>query len=203
MTDENKSYVEQLAKEFYFGKSPHWIVDEAIKTDVEERIGTNLPGDYYEFINLFGFGSFSNYVKIENFFRPDGVEEYFAETECNAETMSEMKDMFGYDDDDVNDIPVDCFDEDIRKRIVSSGYGFPYNFFSKSNGCGLIYWGRTDDVDFYWNYTGDSYSIIVYMDDNCFYEFNMSFSEFLYNFLHGKMKYISGSFCDYTYEEYK
>ena len=98
-----------------------------------------------------------------------------------------------------NYISLNCYDDEIRLKLMSCGTGYPYHFYK--NGTGLIYWGRTDDCNFFWNYYLDGYSVIAYCD-NDFYEFNMLFSEFLYYFLDCKMKGLYDFNNDFTYKEY-
>ena len=95
---------------------------------------------------------------------------------------------------------MDCYDDEIRSKLIKCGTGYPYHFYK--NGTGLIYWGRTDDCNFFWNYYSDKYSVVAYCD-NDFYEFNMSFSEFLFYFLDGEIKGLYDFNNEFTtYKEY-
>ena len=218
MAAENNNYTQKLASEYYPDKTPKYIVNDEIKTEIENRLGTQLPDDYYDFINNFGYGSFNYYVKVFNFFRMNGIEDYFQETQDNKEIMQELKDMksqLGFDDvisvvengkiisktqsSDLRDVSIDNFDEEVRKKIIKCGIGYPYEFYS--NGSGLIYWGSTDDHNFFWNYNNDIFTVVLYEDDGGFYEFDMSCTEFLYNFLHEKIIPLYGS-DKFIYNEY-
>lgn len=212
--DSKVSYVNLLVSEYNPPSNPKYVVDDDVKNKVESRLGICLPKDYYDYINTFGYGSFDNYVKVVNFFREDGVDEYFQESSDNEEIMNDLKEMrnsFGIEDTIVNiekgkvvstenDYSLlNCYDDEIRSKLIKCGTGYPYQFYK--NGTGLIYWGRTDDCNFFWNYYSDGYSVVAYCD-NDFYEFDMSFSEFLYHFLDGKMKGLYDFNTNFTYKEY-
>ena len=212
--DSKVSYVDLLASEYNPPANPKCVVNDDVKNKVESRLGTRLPKDYYDYINTFGYGSFDNYVKVVNFFHEDGVDEYFQESSDNEEIMNDLKEMrnsFGVEDTIVNfekgnvvsavdDYTLlNRYDDEIRSKLIKCGTGYPYQFYK--NGTGLIYWGRTDDCNFFWNYCSDGYSVVAYCD-NDFYEFNMSFSEFLYHFLDGNMKGLYDFNNDFTYKEY-
>lgn len=195
---ERNNFVEKLIKEFTPPENPRYTVNDEIRAEAESRLGAKLPEDYYDFINAYGFGSFGTYVKVDNLFQPNGMTDYFNW----LDTLYEMREEFpeNYEDYDEMDISFSKFDESIRSKILMCGWGYPYGLYE--DGEGLIYWGRTDDLDFYWNFKDGGHTVIAYMDDDCFLEFDMSFSEFLYNFLSGKMS-IFGSFPDLTYKEYE
>ncbi|MBQ8176228.1 MAG: hypothetical protein IJ035_04210 [Oscillospiraceae bacterium] len=227
--NEKANFVDKLVQEYNPPQNPKWVVDNDVKAAVESRLGAELPKDYYDYINAFGYGSFSYYVKVFNFFRTDGVDEYFQEIEDNNEAMNDLKKlraMYGMNDsaayvengevisvdkgnankgslsdyDELSNISLDVFDKNTRLKIKKYGVGYPYEFYN--DGVGLIYWGRTDDVNFFWNYYENGYTVIAYMENNVFYEFDMSFSEFLYIFLNGEMGGIANPNNVYTYEEY-
>lgn len=212
--DSKASYVDLLIDKYNPPSNPKCVVDYDVKGIVESRLGVCLPEDYYEYINAFGYGSFDNYVKVVNFFHKDGIDEYFQESLDNEEIMTDLKEMqdsFGMKDVIIkiengivvsggeNHISLNCYDDEIKLKLMSCGTGYPYHFYK--NGTGLIYWGRTDDCNFFWNYYLDGYSVIAYCD-NDFYEFNMSLSEFLYYFLDCKMKGLYDFNNDFTYKEY-
>lgn len=228
--NEKINFVDKLVQDYNPPHDPKCVVDNDVRATVENRLGAAFPEDYYDYINAFGYGSFSNYVKVFNFFRTDGVDEYFLEIEDNKEAIDDLKSlraMYGMNDavayvengkvvsvdksnkdkgtlsnyDELSNISLDIFPENTQLKIKKYGTGYPYEFYN--NGVGLIYWGHTDDVNFFWNYYENGYTVIVYMEDNVFYEFDMSFSEFLYDFLNGEMGDIANPNNDYTYEEYE
>ncbi len=228
--NEKINFVDKLVQTYNPPQDPKCVVDNDVRVTIENRLDATLPEDYYDYINAFGNGSFSSYVKVFNFFRTDGVDEYFQEVEENKGVIDDLKKiraMYGMNDsvvcvengevvsvdkrntnegslsgfDELSNISLDVFNESTQLKIKKYGVGYPYEFYN--DGVGLIYWGRTDDVNFYWNYYKNGYTIIVYMENNIFYEFDMSFSEFLYNFLNGEMGGIANPNNVYTYEEYK
>lgn len=228
--NEKINFVDKLVQKYDPPHDPKCVVDNDVRAAVENRLGAALPEDYYDYINAFGYGSFSNYVKVFNFFRTDGVDEYFSEIEDNKEAIDDLKKlraMYGMNDsvvyvengevvsvdkkntnkgslsdyDELSSISLDIFPEKTQLKIKKYGIGYPYEFYN--DGVGLIYWGHTDDVNFFWNYYENGYTVIVYLEDNVFYEFDMSFSEFLYNFLNGEMGDIANPDNVYTYEEYE
>lgn len=225
----SEKYVEKLAKEFNAPSDPGCTVDNNIKADVEKRLGVNLPGDYYDYINSFGYGSFSYSVKVANFFRKNGVEEYFQEIDDNREIMDDQRSMrnaFGLGDsviyvengeivskdknntedgslsdyDELESASIDAFEDEIKDKIIRFGIGFPYDYFD--NGRGLLYFGNTDDCNFFWNIDSDKCTVVAYMDVS-FCEFDMTFSEFLYHFLHGKIAAFANPGNTYVYKEYE
>ncbi len=215
------NYSSKLADEFYPNGIPKCTVNEKIKSEFEESLGVHLPDDYYDYINAFGNGSFDDYLRVFNVFISDGINKYFCEAGVNEETMTSIKEIWGMDDlvYEVEDgrikykekedyhllkINIDDFDENVRKKMTRCGIGLPYDF-SKCGNSGLIYWGRTDDVNFFWNYdkNNEKFYIVAYEENNAFYEFDMSLTEFMYCLLHGEMERIVSYDSNWTYVEYE
>ena len=216
-----ESYVSELTKEFNSSGTSEYAVDEAVKEQLEQRLGKTLPDDYYEFLNSFGHASFGEYLTVTDPFIPDGIEEYFSEsdffkewyydaramTDTNAKAVkdkngkmkvsgepAELLTYAGFDENNCND--------NVYSKLLCIGMGYPYDFLN--NGSGLVFWGETDDCQFYWNFSGDDYTVVAFCDD-LYYEYDMSFSEFLYHYLNGN---IIGFEFDpdeepYLYEELK
>lgn len=72
-----------------------------------------------------------------------------------------------------------------RSKIIKFGDHFPYKFYPEKTD-GLIFIGYTDDEDFFYRYSGGRESIVIYSSD--YYEFDMSFTEFVYSYLTKKIK---------------
>ena len=99
--NEKIKFVDKLVQKYNPPHDPKCVVDNDVRAAVENRLGAALPKDYYDYINAFGYGSFSNYVKVFNFFRTDGVDEYFSEIEDNKEVINDLKNiraMYGMND---------------------------------------------------------------------------------------------------------
>lgn len=174
----------------------------------EKALGTELPSDYYEFLKMYGFGSFSDYFYINNPFIENGTEIFIAENKQQKEYNAFLKSSFS---EKINGKPtfVDCrfvngqlevvagnpeltetmrtekIDDYTRSRIIALGYNFPYSFYPDKPD-GLIFIGHTDDDDFFYRYSDGKYSIVKY--DSEYYEFDMTFTEFVYGYLTAKIK---------------
>lgn len=99
--NEKINFVDKLVQDYNPPHDPKCVVDNDVRATVENRLGAAFPEDYYDYINAFGYGSFSNYVKVFNFFRTDGVDEYFLEIEDNKEAIDDLKSlraMYGMND---------------------------------------------------------------------------------------------------------
>lgn len=200
------NYVEKLSEKYAAPQNPQGTVTDNVKIDFEKELGVALPDDYYDYFNTFGDGSFSEYVRITNPFVSD---EYFEESKENSDIYNDMKKMrklytagdsvASVDENGEIIIEKEYNDElkgnvfipenkDIRSKIVRFGFGFPFDFYK--NGNGLVYYGHTDDHNFFWNFYDDNYTIVMYGDSDDFYEYDMSFSEFLYYFLNGDLAEI-------------
>ena len=214
------NYVKKLSSEFKPPRKLLYKTDKNIRTETEEKIGAALPDDYYDFIDKFGYGTFDYYVYVHNFFSEDGADEYFDYAKTCAETMNEEKalraetfiDTSVYmangeisetvTENNDNEEAAEDLDPEIldtleigcRDKLICYGTGFPYQFLSETgNGTGLVYFGYSDDFNFFWNYKENGYTVIMYYDDY-YFEYKMSFSEFLYN-------YIKGNVFPYPYDE--
>lgn len=200
------NYVVKLSEKYAPPQNQQGTVTDNVKTDFEKELGTALPDDYYDYINTFGDGSFSEYVRITYPFVSD---EYFEESRENSDIYNDIKKMrktyaagdsvASFDENGDIIIEKEYNDEfkrnvfipdnkDIRSKIVRFGFGFPFDFYK--NGNGLVYFGHTDDHNFFWNFYDDNYTIVMYGDSDDFYEYDMSFSEFVYYFLNGDLAEI-------------
>lgn len=204
------NYVAKLSEKYTPPQNPQGTVTDNVKTDFEKELGTALPDDYYDYFNTFGDGSFSEYVRITNPFVPSGYDEYFEESRENSDIYNDIKKMRKayaagdsvasvgengeiiiekeYNDEFKRNVFIPD-NKDIRSKIVRFGFGFPFDLYK--NGNGLVYFGHTDDHNFFWNFCDDNYTIVMYGDSDDFYEYDMSFSEFLYYFLNGDLAEIN------------
>lgn len=203
--DDNmkRSYVNELRREFNKSGTPKYVVDEAIKEEFEQRLGRLLPDDYYEFLNAFGHANFGDYLTVVDPFIPNGIESYFEDFDFYKHWYYDAKSTLDIGAKAVKDENGDMkiigdpnnllnnidFDEKKRNNMVYDkllciGFGYPYDFLK--NDSGLVFWGETDDCQFYWNFNGSDYTIVVFCDDE-YYEYDMSFSEFLYHYLNGNI----------------
>lgn len=219
---EKNNFVVKLTEDFTPPSNPKYIVDESLKEKFEKQVGVNLPNDYYDYINAFGYGSFSDYVRISNPFAPEGYDEYFYDVEDNRQIYADMMGIrksyggtnsiavptgsgnfkiISESNDELQHFEMLSDNDLIYKKLVCCGYGFPYDFYE--NGVGLIYFGRTDDYNFFWNYKNEGYTIVMYCDGDEFYEYDLSFSEFLYDFLNGKLVNSISIDEPFEYIEYK
>lgn len=213
-----KSYVKELKEEFNKSGTPKYVVDEKVKSDFEQRLGRTLPDDYYDFLNSFGHACFSDYMIVADPFIPNGIEYYFDEYDLMKNSYYDGKSIYDSnakavkdengnlkvlsDSDNVFqniDFGEIKQNDTVYGKLLCMGFGFPYDFYK--NGSGLILWGDNDDCQFYWNFSDNSYTIVAYCDDE-YYEYDMTFSEFLYHYLNDN---IIGSAFDtdepFTYEE--
>lgn len=171
----------------------------------EKALGTELPSDYYEFLKTYGFGSFSEYFYINNPFIENDTEAFISD---NAE-QKEIYDFLERDYKDNVNCCVDCrfvngqvkvfsgnpefvecmrtekIDDYTRSKIIAFGNHYPYAFYPDEPD-GLIFIGYTDDVDFFYRYSDGKHRIVM-MDYGC-YEFDMTCTEFVYNYLMKKIK---------------
>ncbi len=171
----------------------------------ENILGTELPSDYYEFLKIYGFGSFSDYFYINNPFVENGTEIFISENAGQKEIYDFL------DRDNRKDIHncLDCkfvngqvkvfsgnpalveymrtevIDDYTRSKIIAFGDHYSYAFYPDEPD-GLIFLGHTDDMDFFYRYSDGKQSIVVY--DEYYYEFDMTFTEFVYNYLTAKIK---------------
>lgn len=200
--NDKNNYVGKIAQKFTPPQNPKYTVIDNLKKNFERDLGVSLPHDYYDYLNTFGDGSFSEYFQIIDPFVPGEYEEYFEESKENRDIYYDMKNMrkmyatgdsiASFDDNgdvfikeeynnEFNVIGGIPNDKCIRSKIVRFGFGFPFDFYN--DGKGLVYWGCTDDFNFFWNFYDNNYTIVMYGDSDDFYEYDMSFSEFVYSFL--------------------
>ncbi len=74
---------------------------------------------------------------------------------------------------------VDEIDAHTRAKILFLGDHYPYDFYPEEGG--LLYIGRTDDEDFFLRMDCGKQTIVMYSDG--YYEFDMTITEFIYEYL--------------------
>lgn len=174
----------------------------------ESALGTELPYDYYEFLKVYGYGSFSDYFYINNPFIENDTENFISENNQRKEDYNFLE-RNAYEKINGKLTFADCIfidgktvvtagnpelvgymrmektDVYTRSKIIKFGDHFPYEFYLEKN-YGLIFIAYTDDEDFFYRYSGGRGSIVIYSSD--YYEFDMSFTEFVYGYLTKKIK---------------
>lgn len=171
----------------------------------EKQLGVELPSDFYDFLRVYGHGSFNEYFYIWNPFTENGMQTFIIQNNQAKKNYEYLEnqwnkwDMAGYvdcrfSDDDiiilqgdkkyVEFLRTECMDKHTRSKILALGNHFPYKFFPEKNG--LINFGRTDDDDFFMRIQDNKVSIVMYSDD--YYEFDMSVTEFMYEYLTKTLK---------------
>ena len=152
------------------------------KKEVTSIVGAELPDDYFELIRCYGEGIFCNCIKlISPFAEKESSLNLFKAIEKDERLIYEDSKEYYYNSPFLNEPAIIEYTIRDMKELGASGAGYPFDFYNGSTG--LIPWGYWDSTyTFYWNYTGMSeYSIIVYGEEEFYYEYNMTTSEFLYS----------------------
>lgn len=196
------SYVKDICKLYSPPKNPNANFDEEDIVAFEKILGVELPSDYYELLKTYGFGSFNEYFYINYPFVENGAEKFIINNNNRKTAYDYLEHIF---DTPTNGKPafVDCkfidrelkviggnpelavylrtekIDEYTRSKIIALGNHYPYDFYPQEGG--LICLGYTDDDEFFLKIAGHKTSIVMYSDG--YYEFNMSFTEFVYGYL--------------------
>lgn len=206
--NEFKSFVKRLTELYPPPENSNTVFGDEDIRNFEKILGTELPSDYYEFLEAYGYGSFDSYFYVNNPFIENGTEIFLSEN-------NEQKEIYAFLERDVNETIngqitfVDCkfvngqpevvagnpelaetmrtevIDGYTRSKIKAFGNHFPYAFYPDKTD-GLIFIGHTDDEDFFYRYSDGRYSIVMYDAD--YYEFDMTFTEFVYNYLTKKIR---------------
>lgn len=190
-------YVEKLLEKY---PAPKEIRTDFTNEDIrvfEEQLGIRLPKDYYAFLRAYGQGSFSDYFYIWHpFANAEPAKWFLAETKECAENYAMLEEPFlsdGVDGKFVNGefvqirgkaelaefLRVEKIDAHTRAKILFLGDHYPYDFYPKEGG--LLYIGRTDDEDFFLRMDCGKQTIVMYSDG--YYEFDMTITEFIYEYL--------------------
>ena len=168
----------------------------------EKALGTSLPADYYAFLKAYGYGTFGSYIYINYPFNENDAQIFIDEQEQREENYKSLEsdytempngkpvyldckfnngepEVTGGNADLLEFMRCEEIDSFTRSKIIAFGNHYPYPFYPKDGG--LIFIGWTDDEEFFLRKTGDKFTVVTY--DCGYYEFDMSFTEFLYNFM--------------------
>ncbi len=168
----------------------------------EKALGTSLPADYYAFLRTYGFDTFDSYIYINYPFTQNGAEDFIAEHKQREEIYKHLESnfaelpngqsahidcRFNNGEPEVTDGNPDLLefmrcekiDSFTRSKIIAFGNHFPYPFYPEEGG--LLFIGWSDDDEFFLRKTGNTFTVSMYGD--YYYEFDMSFTEFLYCYM--------------------
>lgn len=167
----------------------------------EKELGLELPSDFYDYLKIYGNGSFDEYFYIWCPFWENGTEDFLKYTTQAEENYHFLeKNMLDrspsshidckFCDNEivvVNGDPkyveflrTEKIDIHTRSKILALGDHFPYEFYPLENG--LLSFGRTDDDEFFVRVHDNKTSIVLYGDGG-YYEFDMGITEFIYEYL--------------------
>lgn len=140
-----------------------------------EKLGIQLPKDYYDFISVYGAGMFGNSLEVYSPFIENEYVNLFDQIETLRNLYATMKKMWG-------DMNMDDF--------FPNGAGYPFGFYPDKGG--LLPWGCIEGcgIYFYWKTDEPKWKIVAYSDD--YYQiFQMSMTEFIYDVLSSKINFAS------------
>lgn len=201
---EQRNFTNEIAKLYPPPEKPSRTFTPGDVSALENALGIEFPSDYIDFLKLYGHGSFENYVYINYPFGENAPENFIAETEqrrdnyrmlektCTEEPVLWVDCIFqggelavtGGNPDMAVYLRTEKIDKRTRSRIIALGDHFPYKFYPENGG--LIFMGYTDDDEFFIRYSEGKMSVVLHGD--LYYEFDMSFTEFLYEYLTGGLK---------------
>ena len=175
----------------------------------EQAFGAEFPSDFYDFLRVYGHGSFDEYFYIWNPFVHGGLQNFIDQNEQAKENYDYLeRDLSSDDGAGGSDWAIDCkfsgqelivvngnskyaeflrpekIDPYTRSKIIALGNHYPYEFFPEKEG--LISFGRTDDEDFFIRIRNKKTSIVMYSSG--YYEFDMGVTEFIDGYLTKKIK---------------
>lgn len=215
---QTQSFVDKIRQIYAPPEKVNVSFDDKDIEVFETALGIALPSDYYEFLHVYGYGSFDDYFYIWHPFIKQGIE-HFVDEQKQVEKNYQMLERHLHADYTVdgtftNDELVilrgdtayaetlrpEKTDNFTRAKIIAFGNHYPYPFFPEKEG--LIYFGRTDDDDFFLRLHDHKTSIVIYRSD--YYEFDMGFSEFVYYYLTCKIKIaMSNDESEWTFIPYE
>ena len=195
------SYVDQIQQKYPAPPEGALHFDEKDIQRVEQELGLELPSDFYDYLKIYGNGSFDQYFYIwDPFFWENGIDGFL---EC---TVQARETYTGLEKNMIEHYPssyVDCrfsgdeivvlngspklveflrteqISEHTRSKLLALGDHYPYDFYPQKNG--LLCFGRTDDDEFFVRIHDRKTSIVMYSSG--YYEFDMGITEFIYEFL--------------------
>lgn len=153
------------------------IGNEVLRRKTNEKLGIEIPEDYYSFISTYGLGLFGNGLCVFNPFTENEFVNLFKKIEELSFSYNYMKQM----------------DQNTRKQFrlnePEEGEGFPFDFYPKKNG--ILPWGHIDGggLTFYWKTNNDRWYVIAYSDDGYYEKFEMSMTEFIFKLLTNQIEF--------------
>lgn len=158
-----RNYINKLKETLAIPENVYDTGNEKKWKEFEKETGISLPDDYKEFIGLYGTGGIGEFLWFLSPFTDDENVGFEIKTEAMLNAYNESR----------SSLP----DE------------FKFNIYPEKNG--LLPFAYTDNGDeLYWQTASnfDDWSIVVYESASPEYQqFNMSFSEFLYNLITGQI----------------
>ena len=200
-------WLAKLTSKYPTPENPNNSFTDADISAFENALGTSLPEDYYAFLREYGDGTFSSYIYINYPFGDNGSEVFMDEQQQRRENYDSLEadyevpmdgrqtfidcrfvdgepEVTGGNADLLEFMRCENIDSFTRSKIIAFGNHYPYPFYPDEGG--LIFIGWTDDSEFFLRKTGDKFTVVMY-DDN-YYEFDMSFTEFLYCYMTSTIK---------------
>ena len=106
-------------------------------SEIEQELGTTMPSDFKEYINLFGTGYIGRFLWVFNPFSNEESLNFIEQMEIRLDALEEIKEKYGDDE---------C----------------PYPLYPEPSG--LLPWGATDNGDvLYWSTVGqpDEWTVVI------------------------------------------
>ncbi len=179
-------YLSKLKKLISPPQKPIFNGSELLISMTTQKIGFKLPDDYFELINLYGVGMFCDCITIYNpFIYNDSYYNLFASIQRERAAYLNWKEA----EEETIELLKNYLSENptkVSKITIPAKKNFPFNFYPDCGG--LFPFGDLGDLEYnlYWNTSSNPWTIIVY-DDDKYYEFEMTVSEFLYKLLTGQI----------------
>lgn len=168
-------------------EEPQYTGDEKSRAEVNKKLGVNLPEDYFELLKIYGAGQFCGWVNVFNPFigadEPgwylnlyDNIKDERRNYTYSPKSYASIKAMFK------NAPTVKYYEEKQFAESGAAGEGYPFDFYPKEGG--LIPWGNCEEAAvLYWKMNEGKWTIVVYGEDEYYYEYDMTMTEFLYDLL--------------------
>lgn len=171
-------YLEKITKLIPVPEFPVCTGDSQQYKQVIEQLGIELPQDYFMLISKYGLGIFLDCITIYNPYTDNKYYNLFNAINTERAIYNDSKAFFEFDKNNQHPKIVE-FNKKQMKLSGASGVGYPFNFYPEKNG--LIPCGTWDSAYmFYWNTASNPWSIIVYGEDEFYFEYDMCITEFLF-----------------------
>lgn len=141
---------------------------------IYEKLGIQLPKDYYDFISAYGAGMFGNSLEVYSPFIENEYVNLFDRIEALRDSYETMKKI--WNDMNMND-------------VFPNGAGYPFGFYPDKEG--LLPWGCIEGcgIYFYWKTGKPKWEIVAYNDDD-YQIYQMSMTEFIFNVFSSKIDFF-------------